>query len=62
MNYLVTQSNVIAAVEGGDEKIEEVRIWIRESIEPMFGDAKEKEFLFNTFILSLTRHTTIQWT
>ncbi len=53
VDYLVTQSNVIAAVEGGKKKIEEVRMWLTESIEPMFGDAKEKEFLFNIFILLL---------
>jgi len=47
VDYLVTQSNVIAAVEGGKEKIEEVREWLTESIKPMFGNAKEN-FLFNT--------------
>ena len=46
VDYLVTQSNVIAAVEGGKEKIEEVREWLTESIKSMFGNTKEN-FLFN---------------
>ncbi len=47
VDYLVTQSNVIAAVEGGKEKIEEVREWLTESVKSMFGNTKEN-FLFNT--------------
>lgn len=46
VDYLVTQSNVIAAVEGGKEKIEEVKEWLTESIKSMFGIAEEN-FLFN---------------
>ncbi len=46
VDYLVTQSNVIAAVEGGKEKIEEVKEWLTESIKSMFRNAKEN-FLFN---------------
>lgn len=49
VDYLVTQSNVIAAVEGGKEKIEEVKEWLTESIKSMFGNAEEN-FLFNTSI------------
>ncbi len=47
VDYLVTQRNVIAAVEGGKEKIEEVREWLTESVKSMFGNAKEN-FLFST--------------
>lgn len=62
VDYLVTQSNVIAAVESGKQKIEKVRVWLMEGIKPTFGDAEERKFLFNTPIWYLTRHTTIQWT
>lgn len=58
IDYLVSQSNVIAAVEGGGEKIEEVRVWMRECLEPYFGRASEAEFLFNTPIWFLQRAAT----
>ena len=60
VDYLVTQSNVIAIVEGGKQKIEEVRAWLTEGIKPIFGDAKERKFLFNTPICYLSRHPTNQ--
>ncbi|HYX29430.1 MAG TPA: class I SAM-dependent methyltransferase [Pyrinomonadaceae bacterium] len=47
VDYLVTQSNVIARVEGGSESIQEARSWLTRVIEPIFGSAGEKEFLFN---------------
>ena len=56
VDYLVTQSNIIAAVEGGKEKIEEVKEWLTEGIKSMFKGAKEN-FLFNTRIWYLTSHT-----
>lgn len=37
--YLMTQSNVIAAVEQGTERAEEVYNWLLASIEPMFRGA-----------------------
>jgi ubiquinone/menaquinone biosynthesis C-methylase UbiE len=46
VDYFVTQSNVIAAVEYGDEEIEDVRRWLTENITPLFGDMKEANFLF----------------
>jgi SAM-dependent methyltransferase len=46
VNYLVTQSNVIAAVEGGRESITEVREWLREGTAPLFGTRAEATFLF----------------
>ena len=55
IDYLVTQSNVIAAVEGGKESIEEARGWLREGIRPVFADAGEKEFSFNAPIWYLQR-------
>ena len=36
VNYLLTQSNVIAAVEQGSESIEDVGIWIYSSVKPFF--------------------------
>lgn len=48
VEYLLTQSNVIAAVEGGTEELPEVRRWLAESIKPFFaGGHHEAGFLFN---------------
>jgi SAM-dependent methyltransferase len=47
IDYLTTQSNVIAAVEGGNENIEAVRQWLMENLKPSFGDLKEATFLFH---------------
>jgi ubiquinone/menaquinone biosynthesis C-methylase UbiE len=46
IDYLVTHSNVIAAVEGGKERIEDVRRWLFESISPYFGGRAETTLLF----------------
>ena len=46
VDYLVTQSNVIAAVEGGSEGIEDVRQWLTENISPFFGNRIEATFMF----------------
>jgi SAM-dependent methyltransferase len=47
IDYLTTQSNVIAAVEVGGEDISEVRQGLMENLTPLFGDLKEATFLFN---------------
>lgn len=47
IDYLVTHSNVIAAVEGGGEEIGQVKFWLRENLTPIFGDLKEATFLFH---------------
>lgn len=47
VDYLVTQSNVIAVVEGGKEGIEEASVRLMEGIRPMFRDATEREVLFS---------------
>lgn len=47
VDYLVTQSNVIAAVEGGTEEIDETRLWLTEGLRRIFKSAQEKTFLFN---------------
>ena len=46
VDYLVTQSNIIAAVEGGKERIEDVRQWLTESVTPFFEGRAEATFLF----------------
>jgi ubiquinone/menaquinone biosynthesis C-methylase UbiE len=46
VDYLVTQSNIIVTVEGGNEAIENVRKWLTENISPFFGSRKGANFLF----------------
>ncbi|MBV9960525.1 MAG: methyltransferase domain-containing protein [Acidobacteria bacterium] len=48
INYLVSQSNVIAAVEGGGEEIGEVRGWMRETLTQYCGDWAEASFVFDS--------------
>ena len=47
VEYLLTQSNVIAAVEGGTQEINEVRDWLTKSVRPFFAGHDEASFLFN---------------
>lgn len=47
VDYLVTQSNVIAAVEGGTEEIGETRMWLTNGLKQMFRSSKKEKFLFN---------------
>ncbi len=46
VDYLVTQSNVIAAVEGGREDIGSVRRWLLEGTASFFGGASSASFTF----------------
>jgi SAM-dependent methyltransferase len=46
--YLLTQSNIIAAVEDGAEEITEVRRWLTASLSPFFAGHTEVSFPFNT--------------
>jgi SAM-dependent methyltransferase len=46
VDYLVSQSNVIAAVEGGHQVIEEVRAWLTNRVSSFFGGDEERTFLF----------------
>lgn len=55
VDYLVTQSNVIAVVEGGAEEVEEARVRLTEGIKPIFGNAQEKSFLFDAPMWYLRR-------
>ena len=55
VDYLVTQSNVIAQVEYGDEEVDEVRRWLIDSIKPLFGATREVSFSFNSPIWYLQK-------
>ncbi len=57
IDYLVTQSNIIAAVEGGRERIEDVRQWLTAYISPFFGDKIEGTFMFRGPIWYLRKVT-----
>lgn len=37
VNYLLTQSNIIAAVEGGSERLEAVAEFVSGGVAPFFG-------------------------
>ena len=47
VDYLVTQSNIIAVVEGRREEIQETRMWLMEGLRYVFRSSKEEKFLFN---------------
>lgn len=55
IDYLTTHSNIIAAVEGGDESIEAARAWLAESAGPLFGGLSEATFHFQGPIWYLER-------
>jgi ubiquinone/menaquinone biosynthesis C-methylase UbiE len=55
IDYLVSQSNVIAVVEGGKETIESARSWLKTTLEPLFGIEAEKQFLFKAPIWQLRK-------
>jgi len=55
VDYLVTQSNVIAAVEGGKEQIGDVRAWLHGEIEPMYQSRSQSTFAFGGPIMYLKR-------
>lgn len=54
-DFLMTQSNVIAAVEGGREGAAEARRWIVETAGPLFGGDERKRFLFHAPVWYLER-------
>lgn len=47
VEYLLTQSNVIAAVEGGTKEISEVRDWLTRNVRPFFAGQAATGFVFN---------------
>jgi SAM-dependent methyltransferase len=46
VDYLVSQSNVIAAVEGGHQSIEQVQDWLTDHVSPFFQGDEKRTFLF----------------
>lgn len=55
VDYLVTITNVIAAVENGDEPLEEVYEWLTRGVEPFFDNGR-KEFTFINPVWFLRRN------
>jgi len=55
IDYLTTHSNIIAAVEGGGESLDEAWAWLAQSVGPLFGGADEATFLFQGPIWYLER-------
>lgn len=55
IDYFVTQSNIIAAVEGGKETIDETRAWLKPGLNCFFETSSTREFLFNAPIWYLRR-------
>jgi len=46
VSYLVTQTNVISAVETGKDNLQSVTNWLLDSARPMFSGKKEKFSFF----------------
>ena len=55
IDYFVTQSNIIAAVEGGKETIDETRAWLKRGLNCFFETSSTCDFLFNAPIWYLQR-------
>ena len=45
-DYLITQSNVIAAVEDGYEQLADIKAWLIEQLTPLFGNRSTIAFSF----------------
>ena len=54
VDFLLTLTNVIAAVEGGREHVEESRRWLTENLQPFFKPDDEQKFIFTAPIWILT--------
>ena len=55
ITYLTTQTNIIAAVESGQETIEEASSWLRRELGPLFA-TRSGTFLFGGPIAYLQKH------
>jgi len=55
VDYLVTQSNIIAKVELGHYTIEEVKLWLYEALENHFIENEERHFVFGNRFLFLKK-------
>jgi ubiquinone/menaquinone biosynthesis C-methylase UbiE len=53
--FFASQSNIIAAVEGGQETIDETRAWLKENLRRFFEPGSMNDFLFNAPIWYLQR-------
>lgn len=56
VDYLVTQTNVIAAVEGGGEPLADIRRWLLDGLAPLFADQPEARFPFSGPVWYLQKH------
>jgi SAM-dependent methyltransferase len=54
VSYLLTQTNVVSAVEAGSEDLQSVALWLLESVQPLFTGTRES-FLFSCQIQFLKR-------
>lgn len=54
-DYLLSHSNVIAAVEGGTETAAQVKAWMLAELTPLFGGAREADFHFDAPVWFLQR-------
>ena len=55
IEYMLTQSNVIAAVDMGNEKLSEAREWMHTTLAPIVPDGAKRTFLFAGYIWYLQR-------
>ncbi|HMG74481.1 MAG TPA: methyltransferase domain-containing protein [Pyrinomonadaceae bacterium] len=55
IDFFASQSNIIAAVEGGDETIAEARAWLKENLERFFETSSAHDFVFSAPIWCLRR-------
>lgn len=55
VTYLTTQSNIIAAIEGGRQPLDEIRAWCIEGVRPFFGGEAERTFTFEGPIWYFTK-------
>jgi SAM-dependent methyltransferase len=53
--FFVSQSNIIAAVEGGNETIDEARAWLKENLDRFFETRSSHVFVFIATIWYLQR-------
>jgi SAM-dependent methyltransferase len=54
-DFLTTHSNVIAAVEGRGDDLEEVRRWLLEGVRPFYGGRAESRLVFEAAVWCLVR-------
>jgi ubiquinone/menaquinone biosynthesis C-methylase UbiE len=57
MDFFASQSNIIAAVEGGRETIDVARAWLKGELRPFFETSSMNDFLFDAPIWYLQRRS-----